>query len=31
MKQEGELEINASTSDKEGTWYVSLGWSLYGI
>lgn len=22
MKQEGELEINASTSDKEGTWYA---------
>ena len=22
MKQEGELEINASTSDKEGPWYA---------
>lgn len=22
MKQEGELEISTSTSDKEGTWYA---------
>lgn len=22
MKQEGELEISASTSDKEGPWYA---------